>query len=238
MNRHKPHDSNSYPFSIPSIKNLNELHLNEGITFIIGENGTGKSTLVEAIAIHLGFNPEGGSKNFQFATRETHSDLWDYLHIERSLDRPTDGYFLRAETFYNVASEIEKLDNPEYRGPKVNEAYGGKPLHEQSHGEAFFSLLDYRLSGNGFYIFDEPEAALSPQRQLAMLTILDRLVNSNSQLIIATHSPIIMAYPHATIYQLSEDSIQKVDYKETEHYQITRSFLDCPERSLKHLINS
>lgn len=225
-----------YPYSIPAIRNLDEIALDENVTFIIGENGAGKSTLIEAVAVRLGFNPEGGSKNFNFATRESHSDLSTKLVVPRTPEKPTDGYFLRAESFYNVASELERLDDPSYKAPPLTDAYGGKGLHEQSHGESFFSLLNYRLLGGGFYIFDEPEAALSPQRQLAMLTIMHRLIYHKSQLLIATHSPIIMAYPNATIYQLTDDKIEQVEYKNTEHYQITKTFLDCPERMLHHLL--
>lgn len=225
-----------YPFSIPAIRNLDEIELDENVTFIIGENGTGKSTLIEAVAIHLGFNSEGGSKNFNFATRASHSELFNHIVVPRAPNRPTDGYFLRAESFYNVASELERLDDPSYEAPPLTKAYGGKGLHEQSHGESFFSLLNYRLQGGGFYIFDEPEAALSPQRQLAMLAIMHRLIYHKSQILIATHSPIIMAYPNATIYQLTDDKIERIDYKETDHYQITKSFLESPERMLRTLL--
>ncbi len=236
LKRDEVEDFDRYPFSIPAIRNLEEIDLDENVTFIIGENGAGKSTLIEAVAVRLGFNPEGGSKNFNFATRESHSNLSTKLVVPRTPEKPTDGYFLRAESFYNVASELERLNDPTYNAPSLNDAYGGKGLHEQSHGESFFSLLNYRLTGGGFYIFDEPEAALSPQRQLAMLTIMHRLVYHRSQLLIATHSPIIMAYPNATIYQLTDDKIEQVEYKDTEHYQITKTFLDCPERMLHHLL--
>lgn len=236
LKRDEVESFDQYPYSIPAIRNLDEIALDENVTFIIGENGAGKSTLIEAVALRLGFNPEGGSKNFNFSTRESHSELFRKLVVPRTPNKPTDGYFLRAESFYNVASELERLDDPSYTAPPLTKAYGGKGLHEQSHGESFFSLINYRLLGGGFYIFDEPEAALSPQRQLAMLTIMHRLIYHRSQMLIATHSPIIMAYPNATIYQLTDDKIEQVNYKDTEHYQITKSFLDCPERMLHHLL--
>lgn len=236
LRRDEVGDFGVYPFSIPAIRNLHEIALDENVTFLVGENGSGKSTLIEAVAVRLGFNAEGGSKNFLFSTRESHSELFRYLDIARGEGRPTDGYFLRAESFYNVATELENLDNPAYNAPKLSDAYGGTGLHEQSHGEAFFSLLNHRLQGGGFYIFDEPEAALSPQRQLAMLALLHRMIRHRSQILIATHSPIILAYPGATIYQLTEDAIQEVSYQETEHYQVTRGFLEAPERYLGHLL--
>jgi predicted ATPase len=172
-----------YPFSLPVMRTLETLSFHPDVTFLIGENGMGKSTLLEAIAQLARFNPEGGSKNTLFSTRETHSNLADYLKSGKSFKSPKDGFFLRAESFYNVASYIDDLD--------YAEAYGGKSLHEQSHGESFLSLLNFRFHGNGLYLLDEPEAALSPSRQLAVLSLIHRLVKANSQFIIATHS-----HPH------------------------------------------
>ena len=217
-----------YPFCIPAVRHLHRLELHPAVTFFVGENGTGKSTLIEAIAVKFGFNAEGGSKNFDFATAPTHSNLEKYLVLERSFQHPTDGFFLRAESFYNVASEIDRLG--------VNFGYGGKSLHEQSHGESFLALLSQRLQGGGVYVFDEPEAALSPQRQLSVLTLLHRLVYHRSQLIIATHSPILLAYPHARIYHCSEEGIRAMKYTDTEHYLITRDFLNRHERMLDILL--
>ncbi|MHA3770033.1 AAA family ATPase [Verrucomicrobiota bacterium sgz303538] len=225
-----------YPFCIPAIRSLERLKLHPAVTFLIGENGMGKSTLIEAIAVRYGFNAEGGSRNFSFDTRASHSSLHQYLVLERGIRRPTDGYFLRAESFYNVATEIERLD-AEPGGPPIGPAYGGHGLHEQSHGQSFFALLTNRLHGNGFYIFDEPEAALSPQRQMSALTLIDQFVQSGSQLIIATHSPIIMSYPDALIYELSEHGIRSVRYEETEHFQVTRDFLNRHEKMLSILLN-
>jgi len=188
------------------------------VTFLVGENGSGKSTLIEALAMAWGFNAEGGSTNVNFSTRASHSPLSQYIRRIRGALRPIDGYFLRAESFFNVASYIEKIGVS---------GYGGTPLHEQSHGEAFFALFDNRFRGDGLYILDEPEAALSPQRQLAFLRILHQLGGDKvSQFIIATHSPILLGYPDAWIYQASERGLERVDYEDTEHFQVTRNFLN------------
>ena len=217
-----------YPFSIPAVRALETLHLHPQVTFFVGENGSGKSTLVEAIAVAAGFNAEGGSKNFRFATRRSESELHTALRLARGTRREKDGFFLRAESLFNVATQIDEL--------AVTHAYGGVSLHEQSHGESFLALANHRLGGNGLYIFDEPEAALSPGRQLSLLKIIDTLARTQqSQLIIATHSPILMAYPHATIYSLDASGLSPVEYEQTEHYQITRSFLVDRERYFKHL---
>jgi predicted ATPase len=220
----------TYPFCIPAVRGLERLEFHPAVTFFIGENGAGKSTLLEAIATKYGFNAEGGSKNFNFATQDTHSHLHDFIRLERGVLRPTDGFFLRAESFYNVATQIDQLG--------VERAYGGKSLHGQSHGEAFLSLLQHRFQGDGLYLLDEPEAALSPQRQLSVLTLLHRLIYHQSQLIIATHSPILLAYPNARIYLFSEDSISEVQYQETEHYQITKDFLNRHDRMLQLLLSA
>lgn len=229
-----------YPFSIPSIRHLTRLEFHPAVTFFIGENGSGKSTLLEAIAVKAGYSAEGGDKQLQFGTYDTHSPLHDCLRLERSFGRPTDGFFLRAESFYNVASELEKIESAtptsHPKGPYM--AYGGKSLHRQSHGESFLTLMKERLQGGGVYLFDEPEAALSPQRQLSVLTLMHRLVHHQSQLIIATHSPILLAYPQARIYQFAESGITEVKYTETEHYQITKDFLNRHERMLEILMSA
>lgn len=220
-------DFQSYPFSIPAIQNLDILKFDPKVTFLIGENGSGKSTLIEGIAISMGFNAEGGSKNFHFASRSTHSDLHQHLRVAKGTLRPRDGYFLRAESFYNVATEIDALG--------VADAYGGESLHRQSHGESFLSLIMNRFRGNGLYILDEPEAALSPARQLACLRVIHELVNKGSQFLIATHSPILMAYPMATIYMLDEEGIKPIRYEDTDHYQVSRMFFDRREQMLRDL---
>lgn len=216
-----------YPFNVPVVRHLGELELRSQVTFLIGENGSGKSTLIEAIAIASGFNPEGGSKNFRFETHSSHSPLHEALQIVRGHKRPSDGYFLRAESFFNVASEIDNRDLAAW--------YGGRSLHQMSHGESFFTLLNDRLLGGGLYIFDEPEAALSPTRQMAMLTRMHELVLDASQLIIATHSPILMAYPGAQIVEIADGELREVAYEETEHFTVTRQFFLQRERMLKIL---
>jgi predicted ATPase len=226
-----------YPFSIPAIGNLHSLDFEQPVTFFIGENGSGKSTLLEAIAVGCGLNPEGGSRNFRFSTRASHSGLKDYLRLTRSVRRVRDSYFLRAESYFNVATEIEALDREPAFGPPIIESYGGKSLHEQSHGESFFALLMNRLRGDGLYIFDEPEAALSPTRQLSFLSRLHELVRDGSQFLIATHSPILMAYPQAAIYLLAEGPPRLVEYRETEHYTVTRNFLTRTEQMLNVLLS-
>lgn len=230
-------DFSGYPFCIPSIEHLHWLEFHPAVTFFIGENGSGKSTLLEAIAVKLGFNAEGGGGGLQFRTRNTHSLLHNRLRLERGIGKPSDNFFLRAESFYNLASELEKLEK-QFPSKFPFRAYGGKSLHAQSHGEAFLSLLTNRLQGDGVYLFDEPEAALSPQRQLSVLVLLHRLVYHRSQLIIATHSPILLAYPNARIYEFSNRGIIEVKYTETEHFQITRDFLNRHERMLDILLTA
>ena len=221
----------SYLAELPAVKYLasvETLEFTAPVTFFVGENGTGKSTLLEAIAVAMGFNAEGGSRDFSFSTRDSHSELYEHLTTVKSV-RPKDGFFLRAESFYNTASYLD--DNSSL------ERYGGVSFHEQSHGEAFMALISRRFEGHGLYLLDEPEAALSPQRLMSLLVAIDELVKEDSQFIIATHSPIVMAYPDAEILQFSENGIERVPYKETEHYRITKQFLDCPERMIKYLLD-
>jgi predicted ATPase len=226
----------AYPFSIPAIGALREIRFEQPVTFFIGENGSGKSTLLEAIAVRWGLNPEGGSRNFNFATRASHSTLKDYLRLGRSPRRVRDAFFLRAESYFNVATQIERLD-AEPGGPPIINSYGGRSLHEQSHGESFFALFMNRFGADGLYILDEPEAALSPSRQLAFLTRLHQLVLAGSQFLIATHSPILMAYPDAAIYQMDSGAPSVVPYRETEHYRVTRNFLTRTGQMLDILLN-
>ena len=230
-------DNDSYLKRIEAFKGVEKLDFNKAITFFVGENGSCKSTLLEALAVAHGFNPEGGTKNFRFATNETHSELYRYLKVTRGYKRERDGFFLRAESFYNAASYIEGLDEIPAPSPKIRESYGGDSLHRQSHGESFMSLALNRFGGKGLYILDEPEAALSPARQMALLSRINQLVKLDSQFIIATHSPILMAYPEADIYSLSGDGVRLTPYQETEHYQITKQFLDHPDRMLRYLLD-
>lgn len=234
--REKVASFETYPFCLPAVRRLAQIQLHPNVTFFVGENGSGKSTLLEAIAVSLGFNAEGGSRNFRFSTRNSHSELHKFLRIAKGIRRPRDGFFLRAESFFNVATEIDNLDAEQSPGPRIIDSYGGRSLHEQSHGESFLALMTERFGGQGIYILDEPEAAMSPQRQLAVLSRLHDLVLDESQFIIATHSPILMAYPDALIYQCSQDGVALVAYKDTEHYQVTRDFLANPDRMLQILL--
>jgi predicted ATPase len=217
-----------YPFNIPAIKELYRLEFHPDVTFFIGENGTGKSTIVEAIALVMGFGPEGGTRNVQFSTTNTVSRLHKYLKAVKSFKKPRDYYFLRAESFYNVATYMDQTG--------YLHGYGNKSLHERSHGEAFMVTLTNKLRGNGLYLFDEPEAALSPTRQMAALSAIHQLVRNESQFIIATHSPILLAYPGAKILMLDEKGIREIEYEETEHYSVTRSFLNNYNKLLRHLL--
>jgi len=234
LNAPLPRDS--YLAALPALRALGDrehrLSFDADVTFLVGENGAGKSTLLEGIAVACGFNAEGGSRNFSFSTRDTHSVLGNYLTVTRSR-YPRDGFFLRAESFYNAASYIDDVDEGE---GDLLQSYGGVSLHAQSHGESFLALVEHRFGGRGLYLLDEPEAALSPSRQLTLLALLRDLTRRDSQLIIATHSPILMAYPGARIYLLDESGIRAVDYRDTEHYQLTKQFLDCPERMLRYLM--
>lgn len=224
-----------YPFCLPAIKNLDSLELHPKATYIIGENGTGKSTILESTATAFGFNPEGGSKNFLFSTADSHSRLYEYIRLVKGIRKPKDGFFLRAESYYNVASYIDTLDGEMSFGPPIKDSFGGKSLHEQSHGESFFALFQNRLRGNGLYILDEPEAALSPARQMSFITRMHDLIETGAQFIIATHSPIIMAYPDSYIYEIG-DGIKQVRYEETEHYMIMKSFINNKEKMLRDLL--
>ncbi len=230
-----------YPYDIPAIRSLTQLPLHPKVTYFIGDNGAGKSTLLEAIAVCAGFNAEGGSKNFNFSTRASHSELHSYLMLRKGTQRPRDGYFFRAESFFNAATTIEQIDddpdNMNYNsGPPISLGYGNRPLHEQSHGESFLALMLNRFGGNGVYLLDEPEAALSPAKQMSVLSAMHNLINQHSQFVIVTHSPILMAYPDSTIYCFSDGPIAPIDYEETEHYTITRDFIERREQIMRILL--
>lgn len=231
-------DEESYLNYVPAVRHLlktGRLEFSKSVTFLVGENGTGKSTLLEAIAVACGFNPEGGSRNFSFSTRNTHSELHEALTLVRSA-YPKDGYFLRAESMYNAASYLDDLDSELPEEFRIStKSYGGS-LHTKSHGESFLALVQNRFSGSGIYLLDEPEAALSPMRLLTLMCEIDELVKKESQFIIATHSPILMAFPGADILEISEDGMRSVPYKETEHYTVTRRFLEHPEQMLRYLL--
>ena len=225
LRRDRVPDFSRYPFALPAVVDLDRLPFDRPVTFFVGENGSGKSTLLEAIAVALGFNAEGGSRHFRFATRASHSDLHGYLRLVRSALRPRDGFFFRAESYYNLATDIEQLDAVPAPAPRIAEAYGPRALHAQSHGESFLALVMNRFRGHGLYLLDEPEAALSPQRQLSLLSRLHELVQTGAQFIIATHSPILLAYPAATIYQFGSHAPRTIRYEDTEHFRVTHDFL-------------
>ena len=224
---------NTYLNSLAPVRYLmqNELTFDRPVTIFVGENGVGKSTLLEAIAVCCGFNPEGGSRNFRFSTEDTHSGLGEYLTpIRKGYNK--DGFFLRAESFYNVASYLDNM-----KDPTAYASYGGVSLHEQSHGESFLALVQNRFGGEGLYLLDEPEAALSPSKILTLMVEINQLVQENSQFIISTHSPILMAFPNARIYLIDGSGIRPVNYRDTEHFSLTKQFLDDPERMLHYLLS-
>lgn len=223
-------DDAAYPFNLPAVRTLHSLPFHPNVTFLVGENGSGKSTLIEALAVAWGFNAEGGGREHRFETRASHSPLHRFVRPIRSPQRVQDGFFLRAESFFTVASYLE---DPDIKGVR----YGPRKLHEQSHGESFFALFENRFIGDGLYILDEPEAALSPSRQLSFLAKMHELVLARSQLIIATHSPIILGYPNAWIYQVSEHGVDRVEYEDTDHFQVTRNFLTRREMMLDVLLS-
>lgn len=220
-------DTGTYPFNIRAFSRGIDLTFRSAVTFFVGENGSGKSTLLEAVAECSGFNPEGGSRDHHRETVAGRSPLARALTLSW-LPKATEGFFLRAESFYDFASYIEQVSDMR--------AYGGKSLHAQSHGESFLALFTHRFE-RGLFILDEPEAALSPQRQLTFLRLLHDLTRGGqAQLLIATHSPILLAYPGATLFDLDGDAIREIDYRDTRHFLITRDFLNSPERFFKHLL--
>lgn len=235
LRRQDGYDPTAYPYCLPAVQHVEDMALDAPVTLLVGENGTGKSTLLEGLAVACGLNPEGGSRNFTFSTRATHSPLYGALTLIRGPIRPRDSFFLRAESYYNVASEVDDLEELD---PGVLQAYGGRSLHEQSHGESFLSLMMHRFSGSGLYLLDEPEAALSPMRQLTLLVRLHDLAQQGAQFIIATHAPILMAYPGAQVYVLSDAGIRLTPYRQTEHFQVSQAFFEQPERLLAQLFPS
>ncbi|WBV55078.1 AAA family ATPase [Chryseobacterium daecheongense] len=227
LNEDHPKD---FPFNLPFLSSGLNLRLRSNVTFFVGENGIGKSTLLEAIAEKCDFNVSGGNRNHNYSFHKTESELAE--HLKLSWDTKTaQGFFMRAESFFNFATYIDEVAEEDR---SVLDAYGGKSLHQQSHGEAFLSLFHNHFQ-KGIYILDEPEAALSPQRQLSLLSIIHKLEKAGkAQFIISSHSPILMSYPEAEVYLL-DDKIKQIDYKETEHYQLTKSFLESPELYFRYL---
>jgi len=221
-----------YPLNVPVISHLKPLRFEKSVTYIVGPNGSGKSTLVEAMAVLLGLNPEGGSRNFHFHTVETHSRLSEALIASRADLSYRDAFFFRAESYYNVASEVDRLAEGD---ASLYDSYGGKSIHERSHGEGFIALVRNRLRGKGIYLFDEPEAALSFSNQLAFLCWIKDAVESGSQLIITTHSPVILSYPGATIYEIDGEHLYKTSYEDCHVFQDLQGFMLNRELYLKNL---
>lgn len=222
-------DRRSYLRNISAIREIEHLSFTHPVTFFVGENGSGKSTLLEAIAIAYGFNPEGGTRNYSFSTYDSHSELCNAIRISRGIRRAGWGYFLRAESFYNVATKEEEYS----QGP------GGRPqhYHEKSHGESFLALIQDSFKANGLYLLDEPEAALSPQRQLTLLMEIDRCVKEESQFIVVTHSPILLSLPGAEILSFDDGKIHPCAYEETDSYQVTSLFINHREQILRRLLD-
>ncbi|HZY17824.1 MAG TPA: AAA family ATPase [Ramlibacter sp.] len=221
-------DVDVHPFDIPAVRELGNVDFHPNVTFFVGENGTGKSTVLEGLALALGFGSEGGTRNVRFQTADSVSPLHDVLRLARGVPKPKDGYFLRAESFFNLATYMDETG--------YLQGYGGRSLHRQSHGESFMAVLTNKLRGDGIYLLDEPEAALSPNRQLAALHAIHQLVEDASQFIIATHSPILLAYPHARIIQFDRSGVSEVAFEDTEHFAVTKDFLDHYPRRLQQLL--
>ena len=238
MSLPEPLPRESYLNRLPVVKHLSEkgIDFHKQVTFFVGENGAGKSTLIEALAISQGFNPEGGTKNFCFSTENSHSELCDYLRVARGVLYPKDGFFLRAESFYNVASNIDQMDREPGGGGLVINNYGGISLHRQSHGESFLALVGNRFRGHGLYILDEPEAALSPRGIIRLMQNMDELVSRESQFIISTHSPMLLTFPEAEVYQITEQGIDSVRFQDTAHYRTTVRFLQNPESAIEDIL--
>jgi len=235
----EPLPRESYLNRLPVVKYLAEkrIEFHQQVTFFVGENGSGKSTLIEALAVSQRFNPEGGTKNFCFSTENSHSELHAYLRVARGVIRPRDGFFLRAESFYNVATNIDEMDRDPYGiGAPIISNYGGVSLHKQSHGESFLALAENRFGGNGLYILDEPEAALSPRGMIRLMQRMDELVQQNSQFIIATHSPMLLCFPEAEVLQITDREIDSVRFQDTDHYRTTVRFLQNPESAAAEIL--
>jgi len=222
-------DPQAFPFALPAVKALSEgLSFHPQVTFLIGENGSGKSTILEALAAKLDLDAEGGDTVMTFVEHNADTPLHEALVLARGPRSPSMRYFLRAESFFNVAQHVDAHEN-------ALKAHGGRPLHGMSHGESFLTLVLERFYPDGIFLLDEPEAAMSPQGCLTLLRRIRELALEGAQFVIATHSPLLLAYPDATIYELGDDGIEPVDYQDTDHYRLTRAFLEAPERFLRQL---
>lgn len=240
MLRDRVVDWNIYPFSVPAIAALDQITLKSRACFFTGENGTGKSTLLEAIAAHYGFGPEGGNRNFRNDSTESNHSVDPLVRALRlSFDvRTGAGFFLRAESFFNTASHLDALDKEPSGSPPISASYGGRSLHTRSHGETFFTLLEHKFQRNGLFLLDEPEAALSPQRQLSLIVLIHDVLRrfKDAQFVISTHSPILLGYPDAQIWSFDDGPIHEISYEETSPLQIVRSFVNDPRRFLDELL--
>ncbi len=234
----EPVPKENYLARLPVVRHLAERRIafHKQVTFFVGENGSGKSTLIEALAISQGFNPEGGTKNFRFSTENSHSELHSYLRVARGVSRPLDGFFLRAESFYNVASNIDQMDREPGPGGHVIASYGGVSLHRQSHGESFLALAENRFGGKGLYILAEPEAALSPRGIIRLMQKMDELVQDDSQFIVSTHSPMLLCFPDAEICRITDRGIDSVRFQVTDHYRTTVRFLQNSESAVAEIL--
>ncbi len=220
-----------YPYNIPVLKNGVKIEFDKAITFVIGENGSGKSTILEAIAEKCGYNLSGGNKNHLYEHHRTEATMYNFTTLGW-IKKPYDGFFLRAESFYDFAKYIDDMAE---ESPSILGGYGDKSLHKQSHGESFLSLFNNKFD-RGFFILDEPEAALSPIRQLSLINVLNQLrKNGKVQFIIATHSPILLCMPDVNILEIKDGQISNINYTESEHYTMTKDFLNNPELFLRHL---
>ncbi|HKR27351.1 MAG TPA: AAA family ATPase, partial [Acidobacteriaceae bacterium] len=238
--REKVTDWETYPFCVPVIRQLREMEFSAPVCFFVGENGSGKSTLLEAIAAHYGFGREGGTRNFSNDSTESNRSIEPLVKALRLsfTVRTGAGFFLRAESLFNVASHIDQLDKEESFGPPINSYYGGISLHNRSHGETFLTVMEHKMRRNGLFLLDEPEAALSPQRQLAFLALIHEVVkrNKDAQFIISTHSPLLLGFPGAQIFSFDEGQVREVPYEETPPYVIVRGFVNGREKFLKELL--
>lgn len=221
-------DEKSYLRDITAINGIDRIEFHSAITFFVGENGSGKSTLLEAIAVAYGFNPEGGTRNYSFSTYDSHSELWNAIRLTKGIRKAKSGYFLRAESFYNVATKEEEY---------ADSMHPSKRYHEKSHGESFLAIAQDYLNAGGIYIFDEPEAALSPQRQLTLLLDIYKCAKEGAQFIIATHSPILLGIPDAEIYSFDQGEIHLCEYEETESFQVTEMFVNNRKALLQRLLS-
>ena len=218
----------SYLREIEALHDLKSLEFTSPITFFVGENGSGKSTLLEAIAIAAGFNPEGGGRNYHFSTFDSHSELCEAIRLVRSCNRPGWGYFLRAESFYNVATKEMDYADADHPSQKY---------HEKSHGESFLTLAQNQFRPHGLYLLDEPEAALSPQRQLTLLINIHECAKAGAQFFIVTHSPILLGMPEAEILTFDEGKLHSCDYEETSSYQIMELYINNRKQLLERLLD-